>query len=177
MLGNIYRPNVLQWGRLNASDKTVKPCKGKALFDRFYAIARREIAQFLCDCQTQNCPVTAFHNQAKTPIQPFYRDFVELRAVSSRFSKEDWDKRLQRPGTDVQNFKQPSPPPSSSHHHHHHHHHHITINTTIIITSPSPPPSSSHHYYQSPSSSRAAGRRLLVSRSRHSVLSDSSHFF
>ena len=148
MLGNIYRPNVLQWGRLNASDKTVKPCKGKALFDRFYAIARREIAQFLCECQTQNCPVTAFHNQAKTPIQPFYRDFVELRAVSSRFSKEDWDKRLQRPGTDIQDFKQPSPPPSSS-----------------------------HHYYQSPSSSRAAGRRLLVSRSRHSALSDSSHFF
>ena len=148
VLGNIYRPNVLQWGRLNASDKTVKPCKGKALFDRFYAIARREIAQFLCDCQTENCPVTTFHNQAKTPIQPFYRDFVEQRTMSSHFSKEDWDKRWQRPGTDIQKFKQPSPSSSSS-----------------------------HHYYQSLSSSRTAGRRLLVSRSRHSVLSDSSHFF
>ena len=103
----------------------------------FYATARHRITQ-----------LQHFTIRQKHQFSLFCRDFVEPRAVSSHFSKEDWDKRLQRPGTDVQNFKQPSPPPSSS-----------------------------HHNYQSPSSSRAAGRRLLVSRSRHSVLSDSSHFF
>ena len=103
----------------------------------FYATARHRIAQ-----------LQHFTIRQKHQFSLFIEIILELGAVSSHFSKEDWDKRLQRPGTDIQKIKQPSPPPSSS-----------------------------HHYYQSPSSSRAVGWRLLVSRSRHSVLSDSSHFF
>ena len=40
-----------------------QPLQRKALFDQFYAIARRAIAQFLCDC-----PITTFHNQARTQV-------------------------------------------------------------------------------------------------------------
>ena len=56
VLWNIYRPNVLQWGRLNASGTAVHPCKERrhltsfmrlpdARLPNFYAIARRVIAQ------------------------------------------------------------------------------------------------------------------------------------
>ena len=48
-----------------------QPLQGKALFDQFYAIARRAIAQFLCDCETRDHPITTFHNQATTQVTHF----------------------------------------------------------------------------------------------------------
>ena len=51
VLWNIYRPNVLQWGRLNASGTVVNSCRERRYLTsfmrlpNFYAIARRAIAQ------------------------------------------------------------------------------------------------------------------------------------